>query len=545
MATSQRRARKVMTDERPHRGPSGSAARVTAPENPILVMQRTAGNRAVGRLLERDALTIRRHSSWEHAMIGDTPASKLGKAVVDPKTRSHVLTQEWARLQFFSLDAAKDPRARFPEIKWMQLKGSQLWLSYGELNALADYLPDPATIDTMEAPKMIPVIQRMRQTMLKNIKTYIGFPAGSMEGAAGAGLDWVPGAGGAGEVSALDKATGSLGLQRYQGLLARNACHFAPFSWQRWGLYHAQAREEALKYNGGKCREAPLEDLDSGADEHLRQAWLNNGYGDHFLQDSFAAGHLVNKTLVMQWFAEYVAKIPWWARPSIGLPGKEELERMARLPGVAGQSLYNGKPSSATSKEDRKSGSGPADPQSAQERDTTEGRMAGSGVTESGGHTKESNYQLYLDMLNNAYLQLAAGAAHDWFNEHGLFVENERGDKFQVGGDDTLLAKSGPIGAELAGEAAEMSRTAITELLTNGITAITSEKILALVPKFIHATTEESGDQKMPLANWQNTVLFELCWKTIFPDVATRLSGEAVRMASSEMVSGGISKDQE
>ena len=51
MATSQRRVRKVMTDERPHRGPSGSAARVTAPENPILVMQRTAGNRAVGRLL--------------------------------------------------------------------------------------------------------------------------------------------------------------------------------------------------------------------------------------------------------------------------------------------------------------------------------------------------------------------------------------------------------------------------------------------------------------------------------------------------------------
>lgn len=510
-------------------------------------MQRAAGNRAVTRRMEAKVSPpiIRRHSSWEHAMMGDTRPATLGKAVVDAKTRSHVLSGEWARLQFFSLDATKDPRARFPDIKWLQLKGSSLWLSYGEMNALADYLPDPGTIDSLDAKTLIPVLQRMRQTMLKSIKDFIGFPAGSMKGAAGAGLDYVPGTGAAGEVSALDKATASLGQNRYQGLLARNACHFAPFSWQRWGLYHAEARAEALKYNGGVCRDVPLEDVDKNGDEHLRQAWLNNGYGDHFLQDSFAAGHLVNKTLVMQWFALYISKIPWIARPSIGLPGKKELERMASLQGVAGQSLYNAPPSKTSSSEDRAAGTGPADPQSAQERDTKEGRMGGSGVRASDGHSKESNYQLYLDMLNNAYLQLAAGATHDYFNERGLFVQNDRGDQFYVGGDDTLLSESGPVGAEVAGEASEMSRTAISEILANGVTAITPEKILALVPKFVHAKNKEGQEKVMPLANWQDDVLFDLCWTTIFPDVATRLSGEVVRMVSSEMVEGGISRDQD
>ena len=52
-----------------------------------------------------------------------------------------------------------------------------------------------------------------------------------------------------------------------------------------------------------------------------RKAWLNNGYASHLLQDSFAAGHLINKTLVMQWFAEYVLAGQWrgklrWAYPA-------------------------------------------------------------------------------------------------------------------------------------------------------------------------------------------------------------------------------------
>src|SRR2546422_311971 len=39
----------------------------------------------------------------------------------------------------------------------------------------------------------------------------------------------------------------------------------------------------------------------------IQQAWAFHGYADHFLQDSFAAGHLVNKTLVMQWFIQWAA----------------------------------------------------------------------------------------------------------------------------------------------------------------------------------------------------------------------------------------------
>ena len=32
---------------------------------------------------------------------------------------------------------------------------------------------------------------------------------------------------------------------------------------------------------------------------------MAQGYADHFVQDSFAPGHLANKTLVMQWFVEW------------------------------------------------------------------------------------------------------------------------------------------------------------------------------------------------------------------------------------------------
>ena len=33
-----------------------------------------------------------------------------------------------------------------------------------------------------------------------------------------------------------------------------------------------------------------------------RCARICAGYADHFLRDSFAAGHLVNKTLLIQWY---------------------------------------------------------------------------------------------------------------------------------------------------------------------------------------------------------------------------------------------------
>src|SRR6202012_3104452 len=86
--------------------------------------------------------------------------------------------------------------------------------------------------------------------------------------------------------------------RRYAAVLARNSGHFAPFSWYRWHSFHVQARELIAMSGAASGQER----------EDLRQrARIFAGYADHFLQDSFAAGHLVNKTLVIQWYIEWLA----------------------------------------------------------------------------------------------------------------------------------------------------------------------------------------------------------------------------------------------
>ena len=545
-------------------GVEGLAGAASAREQ-ILWLQRTRGNQYTQGLLrgqegstlapdeidlgtadhDVDApILIHRHSSWEHALLGDTPPSRLGAAVASPEDRAHVLAREWSRLQFFSGGASRDPRGSFADYRWIQLRASELWVTYGELNALADYLPNPEAIDSQDRTIMVPVLQRMRQTMLGSLSDFAGFPGGTMLGAAKHGMDFVPGLGAVAELKALDAATEALGPDQYSGLLARNACHFAPFSWQRWILYHEEAREHALAYNGGMCREAPIEHVDTSIDEDLRQAWLKNGYGDHFLQDSFAAGHLVNKTLVMQWFAEYLLNMPWIARPWKGVPSGSELEAMteAEQPGIAGRGLYDIEPGEATSSEDRRTGTSATDPQSARERETREGRIGGSGVRATSEETREEAYRTYLDLLNTSYLQLAAGKTHDWFNEHGLWVSNDRGDRLRVGGDDTMLSESDPIGAEVAAEAAHRSQQAILDLLKDGATDITVDSMLELVPKYVYPDTDDPGDP-IPLEEWQDTVLRDLCFRRIFPSIVTSASGDIVRTFGDTMIDAGISPD--
>lgn len=515
-------------------------------------LQRQVGNRATSLLLTRSqgqrradcapsqpALPVQRHSSWEHTLLGDTPPGQLGQAAVTNEARKHVLAQLWARMKFFQDDPRGNPTSLFPDVRWIQLRGSGLWVSNGELNALGDYLPDPTAYDTLPAEQMIPVLQRMRGGVMGTAGAEFGLHDDTMAGEA---TDWMPGA--AGEVRALDKATAGLGTNRYAGLVARNACHFAPFSWQRWAEYHNDATAEALlHYQAGKAV-AALSVVDVSTEEHERQALLKNGYADHFLEDSFAAGHLVNKTLVMQWFVDYLNSMSWIDRPWVGMPDDDVMARMgsAQQPGISGQDRYGQMPSEMPSSEDRDLGTRPTDPQSAQERSDYEARMAGSGVSGIGAE-KAKNYQAYLKFLNSAFLQLSAGAVHDWFNERGLTVVNSEGTEMQVGGDDTLLAKSSEVGAETAARAAEMSRQAVDDLMATGATDKTVEAIMALVPQQVKIELLDGSTQLLGLADFQTEVIRPVCYEIIFPDLCGSLKGEAVRMFGAEMVSGGISVD--
>ena len=90
-------------------------------------------------------------------------------------------------------------------------------------------------------------------------------------------------------------------------------------SWDSWQTYHEKARQKADESFTAKMystilrQSAQDQDGEDEADrvekqskELANEALALNGFGEHYLQDSFAAGHLINKTKIMQWFTEYL-----------------------------------------------------------------------------------------------------------------------------------------------------------------------------------------------------------------------------------------------
>jgi hypothetical protein len=221
-------------------------------------------------------------------------------------------------------------------------------------------------------------------------------------------------------------------------------------------------------------------------------------------------------------------------------------------PGLAGRDLYSTPITDVGyASGDRELGDTVTDPQTAQERTDYRRRVAGSGVDdvglegESSAEARHNNYQAYLRFLNSAVLQAGAGAAHDYFNEHGLTVTNRRGDTMWIGGDDTLLDRKvgGPIGVEVAAEASRMSRTAIESLLDTGETDITPEDIFELVPTSVVVEDGRGGFRSVGLEDWQDEVLHDLCRTTIFPELLRTVKLGLIGSLSPEMVAGGISAD--
>ncbi len=502
------------------------------------------------------ALTVQRHSSWEHTMLGNSDPRTLGKAVVSPETRHHVVQEELRQANFFEYDAGRDPRRAFPQVRWIQLRASRLWISYGELTSLADNLP--SNVDELPRSVVEPVVQRMRSGTVGNLLE-IGFKLGD------------PGIGGrvpfAGEATAgiyenvesvaadkaTDRATAGLGAQRYFGLLSRNACHFAPFSWYRWARFNEEARDHALAYYHEQREPRPIDDKGESASEAYHQAVVTNGYGEHFLQDSFAAGHLVNKTLVMQWFVDYVNGLSshwwdllgrmWWGddtKPWYGMPSDAVMDTMGskQQPGIAGRSLYGTPPTSAgTVGMDRDLGDYATDPQTGSERRTYEGRRAGSGVQATAGRSVDQNYGAYRDFLNSSFISLAGLNVHDWFNKQGLVVGNARGDVLHVGGDNTMLNLSGPLGAQVASEASVLNRRSIEDIARTGQTSVTVDQIMELVPTSIWL----DQDRQVSLEKWHDEVLHQWCIEKVFPDVVDSFHSKAARAGQAELVKGGIS----
>ncbi len=205
-------------------------------------------------------------------------------------------------------------------------------VSYSEVNTLPDLFGNPEAIAQTPKSKVLGLLQGVRQQAyieIDNIyKELFGeshnalhnrvLPDGDFGGARGPRAQAVNEK--AYEVrmeSQVNSDTTRKGEESdsYFAALERNSCHFFPENRIQWTGYHAKAREladhaaierEAAEFlkESGNSKEA--EALEQRAQDLGNQAMLQNAFGEHYLQDAYAGGHLVNKTAIMQWFVQWL-----------------------------------------------------------------------------------------------------------------------------------------------------------------------------------------------------------------------------------------------
>ena len=458
---------------------------------------------------------LQRYMAWEHSMLGDLDPAQVRAAAegdAEPVADYRDLLAELGRAPRQADEERL--RAAHPGLDPVRLRGSGLVVTLGELNVLPDYLGRPEDIESAPRSFVGPLIQSVRSWSIAELAQ----PAG-VRGALGPlpatlprllpGSLRYPLLGPLAEtaeiaaVSALGRRHGFEPAKRYSVVLARNSGHFAPFSWYRWHAFHRAARELIAQSAA-----------ETGAErEALRlraRTWA--GYADHFLQDSFAAGHLVNKTLVIQWYIE------WLAASGVSYPGRDVLDTLtvARQPLLHGPGHYDRAAARARGLVGT-AGPGPArDAQDVADAGTLEERISASGVVGDSDAERRTAYAAYLAMLGSGTVQLAVKVAHEYLNAHSLVVSaGPAGPRFRLNGDHTLLA--GPAGALRAAEAAAASRRAIAELLRDGETSVDSWDIVDRFPDHV-----EQGGRLVSLPQWHREGLRGLCFE-LFERRSTRV----------------------
>ena len=465
---------------------------------------------------------LQRYMAWEHSLLGDVdPAGVEAAASGDPLA----VTRYRDLLGELGCDPRQPDearlRARFPHAETVRLPGSGVLVTLGELNVLPDYLGRPEEIESAPAGFIGPLIQSVRSWSIAELgrPPRQGRPLG-LPASLTAPPRLLPGSlrypllGPLAETAEVAAIT-SLGARhgytpahRYGAVLARNSGHFAPFSWYRWHAFHLMARDLIARSAG-----APGPERDA-----LRQrARICAGYADHFLQDSFAAGHLINKTLVIQWYIE------WLAESGVSYPGRDVLDTLTvgQQPLLHGPGHYDraavraaGLAGAAAGREGAVPGP-PWDAQDVADAKTLDERIAASGVTGDSDAARRAAYQAYLVLVGSGTVQVAVKVAHEYLNKHSLVVSaGPLGRRFRLYGDHTLLA--GPRGARQVARAAAASRQAIAELLRDGATEVDSWDIFESFPDHV----EQDGEM-VSLPQWHRGGLRDLCFE-LFGRQSTR-----------------------
>jgi hypothetical protein len=458
----------------------------------------------------RPPVVLQRYMAWEHGMLGDLDPAQLEAAAGGDTGAVAGYRDLLAELGRAPRQASETGlRAAHPGLDPVRLPGSGLVVTLGELNTLPDYLGRPEDIESAPLAFAGPLIQSVRSWNIAKLAR----PARA-SGARGRlpgplprllpGSLHYPLLGPLAEtaeiaaVSKLGTRNGFAAAKRYPAVLARNSGHFAPFSWYRWHSFHLAARELI-------ARSATVTGPEREALRRRARIWA--GYADHFLQDSFAAGHLINKTLLIQWHIE------WLAASGVSYPGRDVLDTLT----VARQPLLHG-PGHYDRAAARLRGGVPGPPRDAQDvadAGTRQERIAASGVTGDTDADRRAAYAAYLAMLGSGTVQLAVKVAHEYLNAHSLTVSaGPAGPRFRLNGDHTLLA--GPAGALRAAQAAAASRQAITDLLRDGETPVSSWDIFDSFPDHV-----EQDGRMVSLPQWHREGLKELCLE-LFARQSTR-----------------------
>jgi hypothetical protein len=464
---------------------------------------------------------VQRYMAWEHAMLGDLTAEDVRALAGRGPARSRRGAGSEQLRAYCGLlsELGQDPRgadeerlrAEHPSGQTLRLPGSGLVVTLGELSVLPDYLGHPREIETAPAAFMRPLIQSVRSYSVAELRrsegqrrSYRRLPGALRYPLIGALTEGA-------EVPVVDRLGRRCGFppsHRYSSVLARNAGHFAPFSWYRWHSFHLMARE--LIGQSAAATGPAREDL-------RRRARIYAGYADHFLQDSFAAGHLINKTLVTQWYIE------WLAAAGVSYPHADVLAAMteARQPLLHGPAHYDREQAS------ERTGAPPQPPWDPQDLADAPpaARIAVTGLLPAPDREQRAAYAAYLTMLGSATAQIASKAVHEHLNKHSLVVSSAPdAPRFRLFGDHTLLASAD--GAWHAAQAAAASRRAIAELLRDGETTVTSQEIFDGFPSFV-----ERNGQLISLQEWHRTGLRDLCFGELFGRWTTRAMRRVVSRA--------------
>jgi hypothetical protein len=498
-----------------------------------------AGPAPVGRRV------IQRYMAWEHSLLGDLTPDEIQALTAHGPGRSgtgHGATPVDAYGALLET-LGRDPRhvdeerlhAGYPGLETVRLPGSDLVVTLGELNVLPDYLGHPGEIEIAPAEFLEPLIQSIRSWSVAELlrsgggrsrrRRLPGALAYPLLGRLAESAE-VP------AIDALGKRCGFAPAKRYSSVLARNAAHFAPFSWYRWHTFHLMAR--AL------IEQSEAADAADRASLRTR-ARIVAGYADHFLQDSFAAGHLINKTLIMQWYVE------WLGESGVSYPDRDILTAMtvARQPLLHGSRHYDRRQARVSQAAARRMGAVPEppyDPQDMADAGTLDGTLeadagtmetragttgadaetladsiVASGLIADSDREKRAAYSAYLTMLGSTTVQLASKVVHDYLNERSLIVSSRpEGPRFRLGGDHTLLA--GGDGTRRAAQAAAASRRAISDLLHQGKTDVSSWEIFESFPGHV----EQDDGRLVTLEDWHRNELRDLCFGELFGRWSTR-----------------------